>query len=77
MLSGMRRWAGAWGWEETDAMSRVLHVILLFGVLMHVVPARGVTMAEADRLFEKKRWRDAAKVYGVLSTRRAALLITR
>lgn len=52
-------------------MSRVLHVILLFGVLMHVVPARGVTMAEADRLFEKKRWRDAAKAYDVLSTRKA------
>ena len=52
-------------------MSRKSHVLPLLGVLMNAVLAYAVTMAEADRLFEKRRWHAAAKAYDALATRKA------
>ena len=52
-------------------MSRMLRVSPILGVLACTVLARAVTMAEADRLFEKKRWHEAAKAYDTLATQKA------
>ena len=52
-------------------MNRTTLCLLIVGVVLQVLLAHAVTVAEADRLFDKKRWHEAAKAYDELATRKA------
>ena len=52
-------------------MNRTASCFLLVGVVLQVLLVHAVTVAEADRLFDKKRWHEAAKAYDELATRKA------